>query len=123
MQSFICVTCGVGHAPSEVPPERCAICDDERQYVTAAMSALVTYCWSTCSARHFRRVTGSRQSVGGCRTINARGRSGTDSIAAASTSSEKLDSSGDGLASGQSRFTTRARTWPASASTPASAVI
>ncbi|OEO31881.1 MBL fold metallo-hydrolase [Devosia insulae DS-56] len=36
MQSFICVTCGVGHAPSEAPPERCAICDDERQYVTAA---------------------------------------------------------------------------------------
>ncbi|KQW85750.1 MBL fold metallo-hydrolase [Devosia sp. Root413D1] len=36
MQSFICVTCGVGHAPSEAPPERCVICDDERQYVTAA---------------------------------------------------------------------------------------
>lgn len=36
MKSFICVTCGVGHAPSETPPERCAICDDERQYVTAA---------------------------------------------------------------------------------------
>ncbi len=36
MQSFICVTCGVGHALSEAPPEHCAICDDERQYVTAA---------------------------------------------------------------------------------------
>ncbi|HZD79191.1 MAG TPA: MBL fold metallo-hydrolase [Actinomycetota bacterium] len=30
---FICITCGVQHAPSEIPPERCAICEDERQYV------------------------------------------------------------------------------------------
>lgn len=36
MKSYICVTCGVGHAPSAAPPERCVICDDERQYVTAA---------------------------------------------------------------------------------------
>ena len=36
MISYICVTCGVGHAPSEGPPARCRICDDERQYVTAA---------------------------------------------------------------------------------------
>jgi glyoxylase-like metal-dependent hydrolase (beta-lactamase superfamily II) len=36
MQSYICVTCGVSHAPSEVSPTHCAICDDERQYVTAA---------------------------------------------------------------------------------------
>lgn len=35
MQSFICTTCGVGHAPSEVPPAHCAICEDERQYVNA----------------------------------------------------------------------------------------
>ena len=33
MQSYICVTCGVAHAPSEGPPSHCAICDDERQYV------------------------------------------------------------------------------------------
>jgi hypothetical protein len=31
--AFICRTCGVQHAPSERPPERCAICEDERQYV------------------------------------------------------------------------------------------
>lgn len=30
---FICVTCGVQHAPSDGPPERCAICEDERQYI------------------------------------------------------------------------------------------
>ncbi len=35
MKSFICTTCGVGHAPSETPPEACAICADERQYVKA----------------------------------------------------------------------------------------
>jgi hypothetical protein len=33
MDCYICRTCGVQHAPSEVPPARCTICDDERQYV------------------------------------------------------------------------------------------
>jgi hypothetical protein len=33
MPAFICVTCGVQHGPSEAPPTRCPICDDERQYV------------------------------------------------------------------------------------------
>ena len=27
------MTCGTQHAPSAAPPERCAICEDERQYV------------------------------------------------------------------------------------------
>jgi len=31
--SFICETCGVEYAESAEPPERCAICEDERQYV------------------------------------------------------------------------------------------
>jgi hypothetical protein len=30
---FICNTCGVQYAPTEAPPGRCIICDDERQYV------------------------------------------------------------------------------------------
>jgi hypothetical protein len=30
---WICVTCGVQHAPSQKPPDACAICLDERQYV------------------------------------------------------------------------------------------
>jgi len=30
------MTCGVQHAESLLPPERCAICDDERQYVGRA---------------------------------------------------------------------------------------
>ncbi len=33
MQPFICYTCGVEYAESEAPPQRCLICDDERQYV------------------------------------------------------------------------------------------
>lgn len=33
---FICETCGTQHAASEQPPERCFICEDERQYVGAA---------------------------------------------------------------------------------------
>jgi hypothetical protein len=31
--AFICETCGTQHAPSAEPPDSCAICTDERQYV------------------------------------------------------------------------------------------
>jgi hypothetical protein len=31
--NYICTTCGVQYAESVVPPERCPICEDERQYV------------------------------------------------------------------------------------------
>ena len=31
--AYICRTCGVEHAPADKPPARCAICEDERQYV------------------------------------------------------------------------------------------
>lgn len=33
MPEYICVTCGVQYADSVAPPERCAVCEDERQYV------------------------------------------------------------------------------------------
>jgi hypothetical protein len=33
MPHFICVTCGSQHAESVIPPARCEICEDERQYV------------------------------------------------------------------------------------------
>src|SRR5688572_19556172 len=33
MPAFICKTCGVQYAPSDNPPEKCLICEDERQYV------------------------------------------------------------------------------------------
>jgi glyoxylase-like metal-dependent hydrolase (beta-lactamase superfamily II) len=31
--AFICRTCGVQYAPSASPPQRCPICEDERQYI------------------------------------------------------------------------------------------
>ena len=31
--AFICETCGTQYAPSSAPPPRCAICEDDRQYV------------------------------------------------------------------------------------------
>ena len=31
--TYLCVTCGTQFPPSEVPPERCPICEDERHYV------------------------------------------------------------------------------------------
>jgi len=33
MPAYICKTCGVQHAESDQPPERCVTCEDERQYV------------------------------------------------------------------------------------------
>jgi hypothetical protein len=33
MHSLLCLTCGTQYPPSEVPPARCPICEDERQYV------------------------------------------------------------------------------------------
>ncbi len=33
MPHFICTTCGVQHAETEASPDRCAICEDERQYI------------------------------------------------------------------------------------------
>jgi hypothetical protein len=34
--AWLCETCGVQHAESDEPPDRCAVCEDERQYVPAA---------------------------------------------------------------------------------------
>jgi hypothetical protein len=31
--AYICLTCATQYEPSEAPPERCAICEDQRQYV------------------------------------------------------------------------------------------
>jgi len=33
MPNFICLTCGVQYAESAHPPERCLVCEDDRQYV------------------------------------------------------------------------------------------
>ena len=33
MQTYICVTCGTQFSPAVRPPERCPICEDERQFI------------------------------------------------------------------------------------------
>ena len=33
MQAYLCETCGVQYSPTSAPPERCPICQDERQYI------------------------------------------------------------------------------------------
>jgi hypothetical protein len=35
MSNFICTTCGTQYAESDQPPDACAICEDDRQYVKA----------------------------------------------------------------------------------------
>src|SRR5690349_9184603 len=33
MAKFVCVTCGTQYPSSDAPPDRCAICEEPRQYV------------------------------------------------------------------------------------------
>ena len=33
MLYYMCTTCGTQYAESEQPPDRCIICEDERQYI------------------------------------------------------------------------------------------
>jgi hypothetical protein len=35
LTAWVCATCGVQYSPSEKPPDRCIICEDERQYVSS----------------------------------------------------------------------------------------
>jgi glyoxylase-like metal-dependent hydrolase (beta-lactamase superfamily II) len=57
MPKYICQACGVQHAPSPSPPERCIICEDPRQFVPEAGQR-----WTTLEqlqnshANHFRDV-------------------------------------------------------------------
>jgi hypothetical protein len=53
VDAWICGTCGVQHEPSPAPPERCEICEDERQYVPPSGQT-----WTTAAdlARDHRTV-------------------------------------------------------------------
>lgn len=42
MTQFLCKTCGLQHPESAAPPERCLICEDDRQYVPKAGQEWVT---------------------------------------------------------------------------------
>src|SRR4051812_700506 len=33
MTEFLCATCGTQYPGSQAPPERCSVCEDERQYI------------------------------------------------------------------------------------------
>ncbi len=55
MEPWICATCGVEHEPGATPPARCAICEDERQWVPAGGQR-----WTTASEL---RAAGHRQVV------------------------------------------------------------
>ncbi|XPS86584.1 beta-lactamase domain protein [Desulfosarcina variabilis str. Montpellier] len=33
MKNYICLTCGTQYSEADLPPDRCIICEDERQYV------------------------------------------------------------------------------------------
>jgi hypothetical protein len=41
--SFLCKACGTQYPPSDAPPDECAICCDERQYVPVEGQEWVTY--------------------------------------------------------------------------------
>ena len=56
MPCFICRTCGTQHAASERPPDRCAICDEERQYIPETGQA-----WTTLDALRLSHRMGYRQ--------------------------------------------------------------
>jgi hypothetical protein len=42
MPAFICTTCGTQYAPSEAPPGRCDVCEDERQFTPAGGTSWTT---------------------------------------------------------------------------------
>jgi hypothetical protein len=42
MALFLCSTCGTSYPPADVPPERCPICEDERQWVPVAGQSWTT---------------------------------------------------------------------------------
>ncbi len=33
MNNYVCIACGTQFSETDSPPERCPICEDERQYV------------------------------------------------------------------------------------------
>jgi hypothetical protein len=56
MPAFICTACGTEYPASEVPPERCPICEEERQYVPPGGQS-----WTTMAALTAGRANVFRQ--------------------------------------------------------------
>jgi hypothetical protein len=55
MDAFICTTCGTQFPPAAAPPARCAICEEERQYVPPTGQA-----WTTLAAMRLRYANAFR---------------------------------------------------------------
>jgi glyoxylase-like metal-dependent hydrolase (beta-lactamase superfamily II) len=62
--AYICATCGSQHAPSEAPPDRCAICEDARQYVPEDGQRWTTLGGLASSHRSEIRLDGAYYGVG-----------------------------------------------------------
>lgn len=56
MQAFICITCGTQYPPSDSPPQNCAICEDDRQFVAPTGQA-----WTTQEKLALGHVNGWRE--------------------------------------------------------------
>ncbi len=56
MQHYLCVTCGTQYAESEEPPERCVICEDDRQYVPPGGQQWTTLAREQAQGRHTNTV-------------------------------------------------------------------
>jgi hypothetical protein len=56
MPAFICTACGTEFAPADAPPDRCPICEEERQYVPPGGQG-----WTTLAALAASRANVFRQ--------------------------------------------------------------
>lgn len=65
MPNFLCVTCGTQFTKSEAPPQRCPICDDDRQYVNAAGQQ-----WTTLAEEQGRHANTFSEIAPGITTIS-----------------------------------------------------
>lgn len=59
MENFICTTCGTQFTDTEREPERCPVCEDERQYVGPAGQAWTTHARLTRAHRNAVRREGA----------------------------------------------------------------
>lgn len=64
MPKYICVTCGTQYPERESPPEGCAICEDDRQYVNPDGQQ-----WTTLEAERGRHTTSLTEIAPGITTL------------------------------------------------------
>src|SRR5690242_21886751 len=66
MPFYLCTACGTQHAENERPPDHCAICEEERQYVPPRGQT-----WTTLEALHQSHTNTFRQYESGVIGIGA----------------------------------------------------